>query len=119
MKSYVLDTNTLIYALEKGSKIIQHRYLISVITELELLSYSKLTDEEEVALRALLKNFKCIGLTNKVKLETIKIRKQYKIKLPDSIIVATAIANDAILVTSDRQLLKLDIVQSIELKALL
>ena len=44
--------------------------------------------------------------------------KNNKIKLPDSIIIATSLKQDAILVTSDKQLLNSDLVKTIELKDL-
>lgn len=42
-----------------------------------------------------------------------------KIKLPDSIIVATAITQNAILVTFDKQLINSQIVETISLEQLL
>ncbi len=115
MKKYVLDTNSLIYALNGKVEIPLYDYLVSVITEIELLSYSKLSEKDEEVIKALLLNFQIITLTHEIKESTINIRKQYNLKLPDSIIVATAIENKAILVTSDKQLLKLDCVKVIEL----
>jgi len=50
---------------------------------------------------------------------TIAIRKEYRLKLPDSIIVASAIEHNAILVTSDKQLLGLDCVEAVELVKLI
>lgn len=95
-----------------------NEYLISVITEIELLSYSKLTQNDEHILKVALSNFKNIMIDEKIKLETIKIRKNSKMKLPDSLIIATAIIENAILVTSDKQLLNSNLIQTIELKDL-
>ncbi len=53
--------------------------------------------------------------TNSVKTETIGIRKKTKLRLPDSVIVATAVVKDAIVVTSDKQILNLRQVKSKEL----
>ena len=119
LKTYVLDTNSLIYALNDQVKIPLNHYLVSVITEIELLSYSKLTKPEDAMIRAMLNQFEGITLTEKIKNRTISIRKRSKLKLPDSIIVATAIEFNATLITSDKQLLNLDIVNSIELKSLI
>lgn len=47
MQKYLLDTNTIIYALNKGFKFPKNKYFVSVITEIELLSYSELTAKEE------------------------------------------------------------------------
>lgn len=95
-----------------------NEYLVSVITEIELLSYSKLTHNDEHILKIALSNFKNIMINEKIKLETIKIRKNSNLKLPDSLIVATAIIENAILVTSDKQLLNSNLIQTIELKDL-
>lgn len=114
----MLNTNSLIYALNDQAKIPLEHYLVSVITEIELLSYAKLTDSEDMMIRSMLDRFEIVGLTANIKETTISIRKHFKVKLPDSIIVATAIENNATLVTSDKQLLRLDSVETIELKNL-
>ena len=44
MNKYLLDTNSIIYALNSSFIFPKYEYLISVISEIELLSYSKLTD---------------------------------------------------------------------------
>jgi len=88
-------------------------YLISVITEMELLSYSGLNDFEENNIKSLLTHFNIVGISHDIKTKTIEIRKKYKLKLPDSIIVATAIVEHAILVTADKQLLKISDVETI------
>jgi predicted nucleic acid-binding protein len=91
MDKYLLDTNTIIYALNSGFRLPKHIYLISIINEIELLSYHKLTNDEEYILKKVLSNFANIQLTHKIKSKTIEIRKKYNLKLPDSIVVATAI----------------------------
>lgn len=114
----MLDTNSLIYALNGQAKIPLNHYMVSVITEIELLSYTKITDSEDVMVRDMLNQFEILELTTNIKERTISIRKRLKLKLPDSIIVASAIEAGAILVTSDKQLLKLDIMDTVELKNL-
>jgi len=114
-KKYLLDTNSIIYALNSGFKFPSHRYLISVITEIELLSYSKLTKKDEQILKIALANFENINITDNIKNQTIHIRKYSKIKLPDSIIIATAIIENATLITSDKQILNSDLIRTIEL----
>lgn len=118
MSKYLLDTNTIIYALNQGLKLQNGKYFVSVITEIELLSYSNLTKSDEEILKRLLSQFESIELTKSVKEKTIQIRKDSKLKLPDSIIAASALDNDAILVTSDKQMLNAQIVKTIELNQL-
>ena len=113
-----MDTNSIIYALNSGLKLPENNYFVSVITEIELLSYHKLNKEEEKILKQLLANFTNIGISEEVKNKTIAIRKNKNLKLPDSIIVASSIIQNAILVTSDKKLLNLDFLDVIELKKL-
>ena len=61
-------------------------------------------------------NFINITISEEIKNQTIEIRKNKNLKLPDSIIVASAIVQNAILVTSDKKLLNLDFLDVIELK---
>jgi len=116
MNSYILDTNSIIYALNSGFRFPANNYFISVITEIELLSYHKLTLDEENILKQALSNFTNITLNDNIKNKTIEIRKKYNLKLPDSVIVATALTQNATLVTSDKKLLNLDFLNVIELK---
>jgi len=116
MNNYLLDTNSIIYALNSGFKFPRNNYFISVITEIELLSYHKLTLNEEDILKQALSNFENIILNDNIKNKTIKIRKKYNLKLPDSIIVATALIQNATLVTSDKKLLNLDFLNVVELE---
>jgi hypothetical protein len=37
-----MDTNSIIYALNSGLKLPENNYFVSVITEIELLSYHKI-----------------------------------------------------------------------------
>ncbi|MDD1414992.1 type II toxin-antitoxin system VapC family toxin, partial [Dolichospermum sp. ST_con] len=47
----------------------------------------------------LLSQFNTVPLLREIENQTIQIKRQYKIKLPDAIIAATAINQDAFLVT--------------------
>lgn len=119
MKTYLLDTNTIIYAQNLKLKFPKGKYLISIITEIELLSYDKLSKTDDTNLRKLFSRFEIINISENIKEKTIQIRKNFKFKLPDSLIVATAIENDAILITSDKQLLNSGILNIIDFKDLL
>lgn len=118
MSNYLLDTNTIIYALNQGVKLPHGKYFVSIITEMELLSYSHLTKSDEEVLKRVLCQFESIEITQSIKEKTIQIRKSSKLKLPDSIIVASALDKDAILVTSDKQLLGAQHVKTIMLEDL-
>lgn len=68
---------------------------------------------QETKLLELINDCWSIGWNEEIKLETIRLRKNYKIKLPDAIIAATAIANDIPLVSADigfSQIKELDLI---------
>jgi predicted nucleic acid-binding protein len=104
----LLDTNTILYFLsgdETISEFISGRKLfISIITELELLSYQKLTTKELKILNAFLSEIQIENINEEIKHTTIQLRRNTKLKLPDSIIAATAIALQLPLLSADKQL---------------
>jgi len=104
----LLDTNAVIYALNDRLLLPKAHYSISIITEIELLSYPKLTQQDKIGIRAMLSHFEIIELSQAIKERTIFIRQSYGIKLPDSIITATAIESNATLISNDKQLSKIN-----------
>jgi predicted nucleic acid-binding protein len=104
----LLDTNTILYFLsgdETISEFISGRKLfISIITELELLSYQKLTTKELKILNAFLSEIQIENINEEIKHTTIQLRRNTNLKLPDSIIAATAIALQLPLLSADKQL---------------
>jgi len=81
---------------------------ISVITELELLAYKGITSHEEVVIQDFISQCKVITINSAIKTETIRIRKKHNTKLPDSIIIATALYLDLPLITSDDAFKRVD-----------
>lgn len=75
---------------------------ISVITEIELLSFPGIGKEEEADLQKFFAQAEVISLSSQVKNLAIEIRREHKLKLPDAIIAATAIHLDARLYTGDK-----------------
>ena len=104
----LLDTNAIIYALNAGLTLLPAEYSISIITEMELFSYPKLSEFEKNNIKRLLSHFKIKNINNEIKEMTIQIRKNYGIKLPDSIICATALVSGATLISNDKQLSKIE-----------
>jgi len=78
---------------------------ISVITEMELLSFHAISPVEEAAIRAFLDEVTVIPLNDDVKQKTIAFRRATNCKLPDSIIATAALLLDAEMVTEDGKLL--------------
>jgi len=112
---YMADTNALIYLLSGDScmKSYLASYIgLSVISEIELLSFPGITSFEEQQIRSFIKDCTVLFLTENVKNKTIALRRSYKIKLPDAIIAATAIENNLQLITADKgfkQIAELDL----------
>jgi len=113
----VLDTNALIFLTTEGNiissglqdEINMSDLFISAITEIELFAKPGLLPEEEKNLRLFLSDrIFVIDLTDSVKRETIMLRRTTRLKLPDCIIAASAIALNAVLLTADTDLLRLD-----------
>jgi predicted nucleic acid-binding protein len=115
----LLDTNAVIYALNGGLTLPPADYSISIITEMELFSYPKLTDFEKDNIKRLLSHFQIFNINDEIKNMTIEIRKSYGIKLPDSIICATALVHGLILISNDKQLSKIDGLEVLSLERFL
>jgi len=78
------------------------------MTKIELFAKPSMPLNEEEKLNSFISEMiSVIDLTSDVKKETILLRRSTKLKLPDSIIVASAITKNAILLTADIQLLHL------------
>ena len=107
--NYVWDTNTVIYYLQKqlplsGEDFIdnilnENQPAISVITEIELLCWRTASEADIVVLKNFITDSVVYELDPGIKLKTIEIRKQYKIKLPDAIIAASALVNNHVLIS--------------------
>lgn len=101
----LVDTNILLYLLngdEKISTILSQSVVhISFITELELLCYPNLKEKESAAIHSLLAESKIYDINSQIKKNCIKIRKAYRLKLPDAIIGATALSFNLTLFSND------------------
>ncbi len=109
----ILDTNCIIYLLQLGApvekRLEQYDWIgISIISRIEFLSYEHL-DEKSIALfDSFSRRVEMIALADSADSSLINqivyLRKKYKLKLPDIIIAATAIASNAELVTADKRM---------------
>ena len=75
---------------------------ISFISEIELLGYKNISKQDEKSLKELLKDCFVFSFNEDIKLETIKLKQKYTIKLPDAIIASTCIIFQIPLITSDK-----------------
>ncbi|NUQ25380.1 MAG: type II toxin-antitoxin system VapC family toxin [Saprospiraceae bacterium] len=105
--AYVIDSNAVIdYLMGKLpadgmvflSKVIDQIPFVSVITKIEVLGFSAPLESYGVLLN-FFDDAIVFGLTEEVAEKTIELRKQYKIKLPDAIIAATALVNGCTLIS--------------------
>ncbi|MDQ7083486.1 MAG: type II toxin-antitoxin system VapC family toxin [Sulfurovum sp.] len=79
-------------------------YYISLITYMEILSYNFTSKNEEGFIKNLLSLFEVIDISKEIAQNVILLKKMRKIKLPDAIIVATALTFDYTLLSNDKQL---------------
>jgi predicted nucleic acid-binding protein len=109
LPSLVLDTNAALYHLGNrlGQPLPSGLYFVSIITEMELLSYPGLSSPEAQQIHNFLSHLTIININDSIKNLAIQWRRQYKLKLPDAIIVATTLSLEATLLTNDQQLIKI------------
>ena len=93
---FLLDTNTVLYILN-GDKtladfLFEKELYLSIISEMELLSYKNISVQENQKIEEFLDEFICVNIDENVKLNTIEVRKTSGMKLPDSIIAETAMS---------------------------
>jgi predicted nucleic acid-binding protein len=113
--SLLLDTNIVIGFLN-GDKIItsflstpsknQKIFTVSQITRMELLGFPNITLDEEIVIKQFLDQTIILALSDEIADKVIELRKKTRLKLPDAIIVATALMHQLKLITCDEQLIK-------------
>jgi predicted nucleic acid-binding protein len=103
-KSYLIDTNIIIDFSENRlplnaklfvAEVIDNEPNISIINKIELLGFSLVTPE----IIEFTDSTNIINLTKDVANQTIKLRKNRKIKLPDAIIASTVLAHNLTLIS--------------------
>ncbi|HEU5289191.1 MAG TPA: type II toxin-antitoxin system VapC family toxin [Cyclobacteriaceae bacterium] len=108
--AYLLDTNIVLYLLRgdkdipsliKGSDI-----YLSFITEMELLSFPGLTQEEKSKIESLLENVFVADFNSEIKKTAIRLRSKYRLKLPDSLVAATSAFLNIQLISADKSFAK-------------
>lgn len=108
----LIDTNTAIYLLNGDQTLArlldQKSIYISFVSQLELLGFSGISEENEALILEMIDSCVVIDINNSIKREVIQLRRKYSIKLPDSIIAATAIYFDLPLLTADRGFAKIE-----------
>lgn len=101
--THVLDTNVGVYVIDGklAAPLPTGVFGASVITEIELLAKPGMTSQEIATVRAFLQRLTLIDLEPAIRDESARLRRDERLRLPDAIIVATALIEGAILVTND------------------
>ena len=101
----LLDSNIVLYFLGGEETLMplleEKRLYISFITQLETLGYKSITEKESRMIKSFLNECIIIDINPLIKDITIKLRREYSLKLPDCIIQATALYLNIPLLTAD------------------
>ncbi len=104
----LLDTNAVLYLLAGDETLAEFlngkKLYISIISELELLSYKNLTPKDIKVLTSFISELEVENITQEIKNISIEIRKSTNLKLPDCIIAATSMSLKIPVVSADKAL---------------
>jgi predicted nucleic acid-binding protein len=110
----VFDTCAVVKLLDQkyelsslGIDIDKVQLLTSVIVRMELLSKRNMSVNEEKDILEFLEGLTVIPINETIEKKAIEIRRATSVKLPDSIVAATSIVLNAVLLTDDKHLLGL------------
>ena len=112
--NFILDTNVIISYLNGKERVIKQLlnwkengvyFLISVITEIEVLSFPKLMIEEILKIQRFLEEFTIIPLASQIGKIASEIKRKYNFKLGASVIIAIAKLTNSNLVTLDKSII--------------
>ena len=110
MGRYLIDNNVISNYFSEGfssngmrfiADIIDSTPYISVITEIEALSWVNPDKAKEKIVHEFVQDSNVIMLSPAIVTKCVAIRRNRKIKTPDAIVAATAISQGMILITSD------------------
>ncbi|MCS7053020.1 MAG: type II toxin-antitoxin system VapC family toxin [Ignavibacterium sp.] len=108
----LVDTNIFIYYLKddevvtsllKEEFISENKIFYSIINEIELLSFPKLSSDESLVIKNFLSCFSRVYISDNIINRTIEIKRKHNLNLGDSIIAATALELEAILVARNEK----------------
>lgn len=107
-----IDSNIVLYLFSGDSTIVSlldnKDLYVSFITELEVLGYPEITDDEKVQIEAFFSECQVININKAIKKDVIFLRRKYNMKLPDCIIAASAKNLRIPLITADKDFNKID-----------
>jgi predicted nucleic acid-binding protein len=105
-----VDTNIILYLLSGDktlAELLNGKLLhISFITQLELLCYSKNSRKDIKIIHEFLNQCIIIDINDEIKDLVINLKRKYHFKLPDGIIISTALYLDLPFITADQDFRK-------------
>ena len=103
----LIDTNIALYLLkgdkELGTALQNSETFVSFITELELLGFQGISSQEQTHIELFLGECIILDINQGIKSIAIDLRRRYALKLPDTLIAATAIFLSIPLFSADKQ----------------
>ncbi len=116
--SILIDTNIALYLLNGDNTIAEllngKDVYLSFISELELLGFQDLRDEDVPLIEEFLNSCIIVDLNQAIKKITIELKRAQKIKLPDAIIAATSKYMNLPLISADQGFEKITELQFIK-----
>lgn len=109
---YLIDTSAVIKYLNESfpatgilfmDQVVDMESLLSFISEIELQVWNPPNPDDLKIYQTFVENSTVIGIDEEIKQQTIHIRKTYKLKLPDALIVATALVNNFTLIADNNE----------------
>ena len=104
--SLLIDTNIALYLLNGDQTIADlldgRNVYLSFISELELLGFQGITEDEKAVIKELLSQCIVIDLNYSIKDITVALKQNYNLKLPDAIFAATSLYLNLPLISADK-----------------
>ncbi len=101
-----IDTNICIYLLNGDANLADlldnQNLFVSFITEIDLYSAKSMTGADREVLSDFLQSVTIIDINDKIKHQTIELRQSGVLKLPDSIIAASALVLNYPFISADK-----------------
>jgi predicted nucleic acid-binding protein len=107
----LLDTNIVLYFLSGDDTLAplfeEKNIFISIITEIEILGFHELSETELEDVQGFLSFCSVVNINQDIKEKAAKLRRDHQLKLPDSIIAATAESLGIPFITADKDFKKI------------
>jgi tRNA(fMet)-specific endonuclease VapC len=107
---FLIDTSAVIKYLNETlpanglafmDKVVDAERVISFITQIELQAWNPPNPDDLKIYQLFISSSSIVGINDDIIQETIRIRKFYRLKLPDALIAATALINDITLIADN------------------